>query len=384
MASAAHPVPSGGNRFDEHHAQKDKKKPRINSYIFFFLFTFVSRKLNRSHGIQNRNRRPLRRHRPRQLGDGALVKLLTAGGRRVGWYVRNGEVLESLRAEGRNSRYLDDTEFDRDRIAPSDDLDAVVREAEVVILAAPSAYLKTFLEPLRTPLRDKFVVSAIKGIVPGDYQTVVEYIHDRYELSYKQIGLISGPSHAEEVSRGKLSYLTVACTDPENARLIGSRFATDSVRISCSTDLYGIEYAAILKNIYAISVGMAVGLGYGDNFLAVLIANCAAEMTRFLDGSYPAQRNTQVSAYLGDLLVTCYSTYSRNRRLGLLIGHGCTVRSALNEMTMVAEGYFAADCIRHINFRHRVEMPIAEMVYDVLYRGASARLRMKELTTKLI
>ena len=145
----------------------------------------------------------------------ALVKLLTAGGRRVGWYVRNGEVLESLRAEGRNSRYLDDTEFDRDRIAPSDDLDAVVREAEVVILAAPSAYLKTFLEPLRTPLRDKFVVSAIKGIVPGDYQTVVEYIHDRYELSYKQIGLISGPSHAEEVSRGKLSYLTVACTDPE-------------------------------------------------------------------------------------------------------------------------------------------------------------------------
>ena len=314
----------------------------------------------------------------------ALVKLLTAGGRRVGWYVRNGEVLESLRAEGRNSRYLDDTEFDRDRIAPSDDLDAVVREAEVVILAAPSAYLKTFLEPLRTPLRDKFVVSAIKGIVPGDYQTVVEYIHDRYELSYKQIGLISGPSHAEEVSRGKLSYLTVACTDPENARLIGSRFATDSVRISCSTDLYGIEYAAILKNISAISVGMAVGLGYGDNFLAVLIANCAAEMTRFLDGSYPAQRNTQVSAYLGDLLVTCYSTYSRNRRLGLLIGHGCTVRSALNEMTMVAEGYFAADCIRHINFRHRVEMPIAEMVYDVLYRGASARLRMKELTTKLI
>ena len=293
-------------------------------------------------------------------------------------------MLESLRAEGRNSRYLDDTEFDRDRIAPSDDLDAVVREAEVVILAAPSAYLKTFLEPLRTPLRDKFVVSAIKGIVPGDYQTVVEYIHDRYELSYKQIGLISGPSHAEEVSRGKLSYLTVACTDPENARLIGSRFATDSVRISCSTDLYGIEYAAILKNIYAISVGMAVGLGYGDNFLAVLIANCAAEMTRFLDGSYPAQRNTQVSAYLGDLLVTCYSTYSRNRRLGLLIGHGCTVRSALNEMTMVAEGYFAADCIRHINFRHRVEMPIAEMVYDVLYRGASARLRMKELTTKLI
>lgn len=314
----------------------------------------------------------------------ALVRQLTQGGERVGWYVRNGEVLESLRSEGRNSRYLSDTEFDRSRIAPSGDLDAVVRGAEVIILATPSAYLKEFLTPLRTPLRDKFIVSAIKGIVPGDYQTVVEYMHDRYELSYKQIGLISGPSHAEEVSRGRLSYLTVVCTDGENARALGNRLASESLAISYSTDLYGIEYAAILKNIYAIAVGMAAGLGYGDNFLAVLIANCARELTRFLEESYPAPRDTQASAYLGDLLVTCYSTYSRNRRLGLLIGHGCTVRSALNEMTMVAEGYFAADCIRHINFRHRIEMPIAEMVYRVLYEGASARRSMKELTTKLI
>ena len=314
----------------------------------------------------------------------ALVRQLTQGGERVGWYVRNGEVLESLRSEGRNSRYLSDTEFDRSRIAPSGDLDAVVRGAEVIILATPSAYLKEFLAPLRTPLRDKFIVSAIKGIVPGDYQTVVEYMHDRYELSYKQIGLISGPSHAEEVSRGRLPYLTVVCTDGENARALGNRLASESLAISYSTDLYGIEYAAILKNIYAIAVGMAVGLGYGDNFLAVLIANCARELTRFLEESYPAPRDTQASAYLGDLLVTCYSTYSRNRRLGLLIGHGCTVRSALNEMTMVAEGYFAADCIRHINFRHRIEMPIAEMVYRVLYEGASARRSMKELTTKLI
>lgn len=172
------------------------------------------------------------------------------------------------------------------------------------------------------------MVSAIKGIVPGDYQTVVEYIHDHYRLSYRQLGLFTGPSHAEEVSRGKLSYLTVVCTDPDNARLIGSKFATDYIRLSYSTDLYGIEYAAILKNIYALTVGIAVGLGYGDNFLAVLIANCAGEMTRFLEESYPDRRNTLVSAYLGDLLVTCYSTYSRNRRLGLLIGHGCTVKSA--------------------------------------------------------
>lgn len=314
----------------------------------------------------------------------AIVKLLTGNQTQVGWYVRNPEVLEGLRSEGRNPRYLSDVEFDRQRIAPSDDLNAVVRGADIVILATPSAYLKDFLAPLSVPLRDKFVVSAIKGIVPGDYQTVVEYIHDRYELSYRQIGIVSGPSHAEEVSRGKLSYLTVVCTDLENARELGTRFATDCIRLSYSTDLYGIEYGAILKNIYALAVGIAGGLGYGDNFLAVLIANSAGEMTRFLEQSYPAERNTQVSGYLGDLLVTCYSVYSRNRRLGLLIGHGCTVKSALNEMTMVAEGYFAADCIRHINFRHQIDMPIAEMVYKVLYEGASARKSMKELTNKLI
>lgn len=314
----------------------------------------------------------------------AIVGLLAANQPRVGWYVRNPEVLASLRTEGRNPRYLSDLEFDTSRIAPSDDLNEVVRQADILILATPSAYLKNFLEPLTEPLTGKFVVSAIKGIVPDDYQTVVEYMHDRYDLSYKQIGLFTGPSHAEEVSRGKLSYMTVVCSDPDNAHAIGEKFATDSIRLSYSTDLYGIEYAAILKNIYALAVGMATGLGYGDNFLAVLIANCAGEMTRFLEESYPSERDTQVSAYLGDLLVTCYSSYSRNRRLGLLVGHGCTVKSALNEMTMVAEGYFAADCIRHINARHRVEMPIAEMVYDVLYEGASPRKRMKELTSKLI
>lgn len=314
----------------------------------------------------------------------AIVGLLTANEARVGWYVRNPEVLDTLLSEGRNPRYLSDVEFDRGRIAPSDNLDEVVRGADIIILATPSAYLKTFLEPLTVSLHDKFIVSAIKGIVPGDYKTIVEYIHDRYELSYKQIGIVTGPSHAEEVSRGKLSYLTVVCTDPENAQRLGAKFATNYIRLSYSTDLYGIEYAAILKNIYALSVGLAGGLGYGDNFLAVLIANSADEMRRFLEQSYPAERNTLVSGYLGDLLVTCYSVYSRNRRLGLLIGHGCTVKSALNEMTMVAEGYFAADCIRHINSRHHVDMPIADMVYRVLYEGASARKCMKELTTKLI
>ncbi len=314
----------------------------------------------------------------------AIVKLLTANEQRVGWYVRNPEVLQGLLNEGRNPRYLSDVEFDRSRIAPSDDLNAVVRGADLLVMATPSAYLKTFLEPLTEPLTDKFILSAIKGIVPGDYQTVVEYLHDHYHLSYKRLGLFTGPSHAEEVSRGRLSYLTVVTPDQEQARRIGRKFETSYLRLNYSEDLYGIEYAAILKNIYALSVGLAVGLGYGDNFLAVLIANCADEMARFLQESFPAERNTSVSAYLGDLLVTCYSAYSRNRRLGLLVGHGCTVKSAMNEMTMIAEGYFAVDCIRHINAAHGVRMPIAEMVYDVFYRNASPRRRMQELTKELI
>ena len=314
----------------------------------------------------------------------ALVDVLTKNEARVGWYVRNPEVLESIRTEGRNQRYLSDLELNTNRIEASDDLNRVVAEADIVVMAMPSAYIKDFLAPLTVSLQDKFVVSAVKGIVPGDYKTVVEYLHDHYELSYKQIGLITGPTHAEEVARERLSYLTVVCTDPDNAQLIGQKLSTRYIHLSYSQDLYGTEYAAILKNIYALAAGMAIGLGYGDNFLAVLISNCAAEMTRFLRESYPYERDTQASAYLGDLLVTSYSIHSRNRRLGLMIGHGCSVKTALNEMTMVAEGYFAADCIRHINTRHQVDMPIAQMVYEVLYEKASARKSMKALCAKLI
>lgn len=313
----------------------------------------------------------------------AIVSLLVRNEKEVWWYVRNEEVLESLLTDGKNPKYLNDLEFDKNLIRPSSDINEVITNADIIIMAAPSAYLKDFLSGMTVSLKDKFIVSAIKGIIPGDYQTVVEYLHDEYDLTYRQIGIISGPSHAEEVSRRKLSYLTVVCTDPDNSKLIGSKISTDYIKLSYSTDIYGVEYAAILKNIYALSVGIALGLGYGDNFLAVLISSCAKEMTRFLMESYPDERDTMNSAYLGDLLVTCYSNYSRNRRLGLLIGRGHMVKSALNEMTMVAEGYFASDCIRHINFKHKVDMPIADMVYEILYKKASARRKMKELINLL-
>ena len=313
----------------------------------------------------------------------ALVHTLQRNGQDIWWHIRNPEVLESIQTEGRNAKYLNDIEFDRKRINATADVNELVRNSDIIIIAAPSAYLKDFLKDLTVPLDDKFILSATKGIIPDDYKTITEFFHDTYGLPYSQLGIISGPSHAEEVSRNKLSYLTVACKDEENGRIIGSRFSTDSIRISCSDDIYGIEYAGILKNIYALAGGLAVGLGYGDNFRAVLTAASAREMSRFINQSYPFERNTMASAYLGDLLVTSYSSFSRNRRLGQLIGHGCTVKSALNEMTMIAEGYFAAECIRHINERYNVSMPIADMVYDILYRRANPRRRMKELTTLL-
>lgn len=313
----------------------------------------------------------------------AIVKILSERGSNVGWYIPNLEILEGVLTEERNIKYLRDVDLDLSKLQPSANINDIVSSHDIIIIAMPSAYIKTFLAPLTVSLHNKFLVSAVKGIVPDDYTTVVEYLNQHYELPYKQIGIITGPSHAEEVAIERLSYLTVVCPDIELAHVMGAKLECKYINVSYSTDLYGVEYATILKNIYAISVGMAVGLGYGDNFIAVLIANAAREMHAFLEGSYPMERDTRESAYLGDLLVTCYSTYSRNRRLGLLMGKGFTTKSALNEMTMVAEGYFAADCIRHVNLQHAVEMPIADMVYRILYKGASARKSMKNLTKLL-
>lgn len=310
----------------------------------------------------------------------ALVHTLEINKKEIWWHIRNEEVLEGLMTEGRNVKYLTDIEFDTKLIHPTQELDEVIRNCEIILVAAPSAYLKSFMSEMTESLEGKFILSATKGIIPDEYITITEYFNSTYGLPYSNLGVISGPSHAEEVSRDKLSYLTVACKNLDNANLIGEMFATKNLRISYSEDIYGIEYAGILKNIYALASGLACGLGYGDNFRAVLAAASAKELTRFINESYPFDRDTTDPAYLGDLLVTSYSNFSRNRRLGQLIGRGCSVKSALNEMTMVAEGYFAAACLKKVNEKHGINLPIADMVYDVLYKKNSPRKRMRELT----
>ncbi len=314
----------------------------------------------------------------------ALVKILSENERQVVWYVSNPSVREGIERSGRNPKYLRDVRFVKDRLRVVDNLDEAVRAAQVVVVAVPSAFLASVLAPLSVSLDDRFVVSAVKGIVPGEWLTPAEYVKKHCGVPFARIGILGGPCHAEEVAQERLSYLTLACKEAENAALLADKFATSYIRVNTSADIYGVEYAAVLKNIYAIAVGMAVGLGYGDNFRAVLISNCAMEMARFLEGTYPAPRDTNASAFLGDLLVTAYSQFSRNRALGLMIGKGYSVRSAQMELGMVAEGYYASESIRHVNASAAIDLPIADMVHAVLYEGLVPKDAMRMLTEKLI
>lgn len=309
----------------------------------------------------------------------ALVHQLTEGGTRVKWLVTNPEVTEGILSESRNPKYLRDITLDVSNIEISSSIDEVVDGCEVVFLCCPSAYLQGMLAPLSVSLDGKLIVSAIKGIVPDACTTVLEYMHEQYNVPWSHLGLISGPTHAEEVSCGRTSYICAAAPCPEMAARIRDLIGSASLRVETSTDVRGVEYAGVLKNIYAIVSGMVSGLGYGDNFRAVLVSAAAQEMRRFLECFCPCERDCYGMAYLGDLLVTCYSEFSRNRRLGQLIGRGCSVKSALNEMTMIAEGYFSSKLVRELTANSAIDMPIADLAWQVLYNGLSPRVGIKRL-----
>ena len=310
----------------------------------------------------------------------AIVKVLTMNQLYVGWYVRNAEVMESLQNEGRNCRYLSDVDFDMRRISLSDDVNAAVSDAEILFLVTPAAYLKDYLSDLQVPLKEKMVVSAIKGVVSDEKMFVTDYLKQRYGLCDSQLCFVCGPTHAEEVGHGQLTYMSLACNNIANARVVGEKLQTPFLKLNYLKDMHYLEHSSVLKNIYAIMVGMAVGLGYGDNFIAVLVANCIKEMYFLLDPqSVYELTKFNPSDFFGDLLVSCYSSHSRNRQLGMLIGRGNTVKTALNEMTMVAEGYFASAMLPFLTERKKSQLPIAEMAYQVLYEGLPARKAMKRL-----
>lgn len=337
----------------------------------------------------DKNINTLRTSRCAVVGHGswatALVKVLSTNEPVVGWYVRNPEVMESLRSEGRNCRYLSDIEFDMSRIDLSDDLNELVAGADIIFLVTPAAYLKCYLSDLKVPLKDKLVVSAIKGIIPDEIQFVTDYLKQHYDLDENNEVLISGPTHAEEVRYGKNTHLTLACANEANAEAVAAKIRTSFIKVNCMRNLDYLEYSSVMKNIYAVVVGIAVGMGYGDNFISVLVSNCIAEMYKSLDSQSINELTYQYpSSFFGDLLVSCYSSHSRNRQLGVLIGRGNTVKTALNEMTMVAEGYFASRYVPNLIGAKHLQMPIAEITFRVLHKGLSARKAMKELESILV
>ena len=315
----------------------------------------------------------------------AIIKVLTMNELSVGWYVRNSEVMESLHNEGHNCRYLSDVDFDMNRIQLSGDVNAIIAAADIVFLVTPAAYLKDYLSDLHVSLKEKMVVSAIKGVIPDEKMFVTDYLKQRYELCDSQLCFVCGPTHAEEVGHGQLTYLSLACSNIGNARIVGDKLRTSFLKVNYKRDIRYLEHSSVLKNIYAVIVGMAVGLGYGDNFIAVLVANCIKEMYFLLDPqSVYELTKFEPSNFFGDLLVSCYSSHSRNRQLGMLIGRGNTVKTALNEMTMVAEGYFASAMMPFLTETQRAQLPIAETAYQVLHQGLPARKAMKKLEDLLV
>lgn len=314
----------------------------------------------------------------------AIVKILLENESSVGWHVRNPEVLDSIKRRKRNPKYLTQVKFSTAALRLSDDINEVVANADIIIMAVPSAFLQATLAPLTVPLTDKFIVSAIKGIIPDSLVTIAEFFNNNYNVPFSQIGIATGPCHAEEVALEKLSYLTMVCKDLANSKVLGEKFKSKFIKVSYSTDIYGVEYASVLKNIYALAVGIATGLGYGDNFVAVLTCNGSLEMNRFMASTYPTARDMNASAYLGDLIVTAYSKFSRNRSFGVMIGKGYSVKATMIELNMVAEGYYAAECIEKVNRKFKIELPIINTVYNILYKNANPATEMKKLTKKLI
>jgi len=314
----------------------------------------------------------------------AMTMVFTSNGRFVTWYIDRPEIYRHMRRYGRNPWYLPTIEFDRTLINPIDNIHTATESSDVIILVTPAAYLKAALEGLADDdLAGKTVCSGIKGIIPGDNCVTGEYLIRRYNVPEENIVIITGPSHAEEVSAEKLTYLTFASLNSERAEAVASFFSNRWIRTLVSEDFIGIEYAAVMKNIYAIAAGMANGLAYGDNFIAVLLANAAGEMSRFVDAVSPFRRDITESPYLGDLLVTGYSQFSRNRNLGFMIGKGYAVKNVLLEMNQVAEGYFASSCIHEVNKKLQADIPIAETVYRVLYKNANPVQELKSLSKKL-
>lgn len=313
----------------------------------------------------------------------AIVKMLLENQKKVGWYMRNKDAINYIKENNHNPRYLQSAELEATKLELSNDINKMVNDFDILIFVIPSAFLMQELNKVTTSFRNKIICSAIKGIVPETGLIVGQHFNEEYGVPLNDICVITGPCHAEEVAMERLSYLTVACKDEDKAKFIAKNMASNYINVKTSDDIIGTEYAAVLKNIYAVAAGIAHGLGYGDNFQSVLMSNAIREMKRFIKKVHKMKRNINNSAYLGDLLVTGYSTFSRNRMFGNMIGKGYTVKSAQHEMNMIAEGYYATKSAYKIKEEKGGKTPIINTVYSILYENKNPKKEFKKLTEKL-
>jgi len=313
----------------------------------------------------------------------AIVKMLCENLDQVGWYMRNKTSISYIKKEHHNPNYLSSAEFNVSKLKLTSDINQMVNYADILIFVIPSAFLKSELDKITADFSNKIIFSAIKGIVPETGLIVGEHFNQMLNIPIENIGIISGPCHAEEVAMERLSYLTISCRDQEKAKLLSSCISSNYIKTKLSDDIIGIEYAAMLKNIYAIAAGIAHGLGYGDNFQSVLMSNSIREMKRFIKKVHKMKRNINNSAYLGDLLVTGYSIFSRNRMFGNMIGKGYTVKSAMMEMSMIAEGYYASKSAFLLNEKNKAKTPIIDAVYAILYKQKNPKKIFSKLTELL-
>ena len=310
----------------------------------------------------------------------AIAKIVIEHTHDIGWYFRKEDKIEEFKRKGHNPSYLTSVHFNLNEIFFSSDINEIVEEYDTLVFVTPSPYLKDLLKKLKKGLHSKLIVTAIKGIVPDEDLVCSEYFHKAYNVPYENLAVIGGPSHAEEVAMERLTYLTIGCSDVDKARSFSEKLASNYVKTKTSQDVIGIEYASVLKNVYAIAAGMCYGLKYGDNFQAVLMSNAMQEMNRFLNTINPIERAIIDSVYLGDQLVTGYSKFSRNHTFGAMIGKGYSIKAAQIEMEMVAEGYFGTKCMKEINRRLHVNMPILDAVYNILYERINPQTEIKLLT----
>ena len=313
----------------------------------------------------------------------ALVKMLSENCDKIFWYSRNDIQIKEIIKTKKNPKYLKDLEIDTDKISISSDLNFIIDNSDILIIAIPSPYIEKSLNEYKTALANKIIFSGSKGVIPESHLVITEHLHKEYNIPYKNLGILSGPTHAEEIAKGKLSYLTVGSSNDEISKYLSKKLFSPYVHTSISNDVIGIEYAATLKNIYSILVGISFGLGYGDNFISVLISHCTKEMINFIKSIDNVKREFSHSAYIGDLLVTTYSKHSRNRTFGEMIGEGLPVKKAISKMSMIVEGYYATKNAYEISKSKNMNFEIIKVVHEILYNNKNAELELKLLAEKL-